>query len=272
MIVFGLHLGLLPISGTGSWQHFVMPGIVLAFTAVPALTRLTRSGMIEALASDYIRTARAKGLSRSRILFKHALRNAAIPVCDRGGPARIHARRLNRDRDRICVARRWLSRLGEHRQERFSVVQAVVLVLASIYVGLTLLADILNAMLDPRLRSDETDVLRPRCAGPADLARDDGVRDCACDCWRCRRRRSSASSRQQNPFTQDLGNRLVPPFSMEDTRPRIRWAPTSSAATTLPGCLRRGHFAADRLLDRHNFRRDWHDVWCARRILRRARR
>src|SRR5207244_7762865 len=59
---------------------YVMPGFVLAFTAVPALTRLTRSGMMEALSSDYIRTARAKGLQRSSIIFKHALRNAAIPV------------------------------------------------------------------------------------------------------------------------------------------------------------------------------------------------
>src|SRR5215213_9027534 len=61
------------------WLALIL-GIVLAFTAVPALTRLTRSGMIEAMASDYIRTARAKGLSRARIIFKHALRNAAIPV------------------------------------------------------------------------------------------------------------------------------------------------------------------------------------------------
>src|SRR5262249_12376419 len=57
MIVFGLKLGWLPVSGTGSWQHYVMPGIVLAFTAIPALMRLTRTGMIEVLASDYIRTA-----------------------------------------------------------------------------------------------------------------------------------------------------------------------------------------------------------------------
>src|SRR4029078_6444983 len=80
MSVRGLTLGILPISGTGTWQHFVMPGIVLAFTAIPALTRLTRSGMIEAMASEHIRNARAKGLSRARIIFKHALRNAAIPV------------------------------------------------------------------------------------------------------------------------------------------------------------------------------------------------
>src|SRR5438270_2103790 len=80
MIVLGLQLGILPISGTGTWRHFVMPGIVLAFTAIPALTRLTRSGMIEAMASDYMRTARAKGVSRARVVFKHALRNAAIHV------------------------------------------------------------------------------------------------------------------------------------------------------------------------------------------------
>src|SRR4029078_10622065 len=80
MITFGLCVGWLPISGTDSWQSFIMPGIVLAFSAIPALSRLTRAGMIQALGSDYIRTARAKGLSRASILLKHALRNAAIPV------------------------------------------------------------------------------------------------------------------------------------------------------------------------------------------------
>ena len=80
MIVFGLELGWLPISGTESWDSYIMPGVVLAFSAIPALTRLTRAGMIQAMGSDYIRTARAKGLSRASILLKHALRNAAIPV------------------------------------------------------------------------------------------------------------------------------------------------------------------------------------------------
>src|SRR5216684_1401783 len=80
MIVFGLELGWLPISGTDSWDSYIMPGVVLAFSAIPALTRLTRAGMIQAMGSDYIRTARAKGLSRASILLKHALRNAAIPV------------------------------------------------------------------------------------------------------------------------------------------------------------------------------------------------
>src|SRR5260221_438878 len=64
MITLGLKLQWLPISGTGSWENYVMPGVALAFTGIPALMRLTRSGMIEALAADYIRTARAHGLVR----------------------------------------------------------------------------------------------------------------------------------------------------------------------------------------------------------------
>src|SRR5258708_15016020 len=80
MIVFGLELRWLPISGTDSWDSYIMPGVVLAFSAIPALTRLTRAGMIQAMGSDYIRTARAKGLSRASLLLKHALRNAPIPV------------------------------------------------------------------------------------------------------------------------------------------------------------------------------------------------
>jgi ABC-type dipeptide/oligopeptide/nickel transport system permease component len=154
MIVLGLNLGVLPISGTGTWQHFVMPGIVRAFTAIPALTRLTRSGMIEAMASDYIRTARAKGLSRARIVLKHALRNAAIPVVSiaavqlgfmLGGSIVIET----------VFALHGVGYLGWESiaKNDFPVVQAVVLVLAAIYIGLTLLADILNALLDPRLRT-----------------------------------------------------------------------------------------------------------------------
>src|SRR5258707_3534930 len=71
IVLFGLRLQWLPISGVDTWQGYIMPGIVLAFSAIPALMRLTRSGMIDALAADYTRTARAKGLSR----FRSVLRN-----------------------------------------------------------------------------------------------------------------------------------------------------------------------------------------------------
>jgi len=153
MITFGLQLGWLPISGTGSWENFVMPGIVLAFSAIPALTRLTRAGMIQAMGSDYIRTARAKGLSRASILLKHALRNAAIPV------VAIAAVQLGFMLGGSIVIEQVFALHGvgflaweSIAKNDFPVVQAVVLVLAVIYVALTMLADLMNAVLDPRLR------------------------------------------------------------------------------------------------------------------------
>jgi len=153
MITFGLQLGWLPISGTGSWQHYVMPGIVLAFSAIPALTRLTRAGMIQSIGSDYIRTARAKGLSRTSILLKHALRNAAIPV------VAIAAVQLGFMLGGSIVIEQVFALHGvgflaweSIGKNDFPVVQAVVLVLAVIYIALTMLADLMNAVLDPRLR------------------------------------------------------------------------------------------------------------------------
>ncbi len=154
MVTLGLKLGWLPISGTGSWEHYVMPGIVLAFSAIPALMRLTRSGMIDALGSDYIRTARAKGLSKLSILVKHAFRNAAIPI------VAIAAVQLGFMLGGSIVIETVFALHGVGflaweaiGKNDFPIVQAVVLVLALIYIGLTLLADLMNAVLDPRLRT-----------------------------------------------------------------------------------------------------------------------
>lgn len=154
MIVFGLQLGWLPISGVETWEGFILPGVVLAFSAIPSLTRLTRSGMIEALSSDYIRTARAKGLSRLSILVKHGFRNAAIPVVS------IAAVQLGFMLGGSVVIETVFALHGvgflaweSISKNDFPVVQAVVLVLALIYIALTLIADLLNAVLDPRLRT-----------------------------------------------------------------------------------------------------------------------
>ncbi len=154
MITFGLNLGWLPISGTGTWQHFVMPGIVLSFSAIPGLLRLTRSGMIDAMAADYIRTARAKGLSRMSIVLKHAARNAAMPVVS------IAAVQLGFMLGGSIVIETVFALHGvgflaweSISKNDFPTVQAVVLLLAVIYTLLTLGADLLNALLDPRLRA-----------------------------------------------------------------------------------------------------------------------
>ncbi len=153
ILVFGVNLRWLPISGSGDWTHLMMPSIALGYYATPAIMRLTRAGMIDALGSDYIRTARAKGLLRPAILFKHALRNALVPVVSLaavqfgfmlGGSVVIEA----------VFA---LPGLGSLAWESISrsdlpVVQAIVLMVSLFYVVLTLLADLLNAWLDPRIR------------------------------------------------------------------------------------------------------------------------
>src|SRR5947209_3502107 len=153
IVVFGLQLQWLPISGVESWEGFIMPGIVLAFSAIPALMRLTRSGMIDALSADYIRTARAKGLSQTKIVLKHALRNAAMPVVS------IAAVQLGFMLGGSVVIESVFALPGvgylaweSITKNDFPVVQAVVLFLAVIYIVLTLLADMMNALLDPRLR------------------------------------------------------------------------------------------------------------------------
>ena len=154
IIWLGLKLGLLPISGVDEWQGYILPGVVLAFSAIPALMRLTRSGMVDALASDYIRTARAKGLSRISVVLKHALRNAAMPV------VAVAAVQLGFMLSGSIVietvfALHGVGYLGWESISKndFPVVQAVVLFLAVIYIALTLLADVMNAVLDPRLRT-----------------------------------------------------------------------------------------------------------------------
>jgi len=154
IIGLGLRLQWLPISGLDDWTGYILPGLVLAFSAIPALMRLTRSGMVDALRSDYIRTARAKGLSRASIVLKHAARNAAMPV------VAIAAVQLGFMLGGSIVIESVFSLPGlgflaweSISKNDFPVVQAVVLLLAVIYIGLALFADLLNAALDPRLRT-----------------------------------------------------------------------------------------------------------------------
>jgi peptide/nickel transport system permease protein len=153
IIIFGVMLRWLPISGSDTPLHFVMPTIALGYYATPAFMRLTRSGMLEVLASDHIRTARAKGLRWGKILFKHALRNAIIPVVALaavqlgfmlGGSIIIESVFALHGIGHLA----WVS----ISRSDLPVVQAIVLLLAMIYVVLTFLGDILNAFLDPRIR------------------------------------------------------------------------------------------------------------------------
>ncbi len=154
VVLFSVKLGWLPVSGSGSWYHFILPSVALGYYATPAIMRLTRAGMMEVLRTDYIRTARAKGLSPSKILFKHALRNAVIPVV---GLAAVQLGFMLSGSVIIesIFALNGAGFLAFESISRndFPVVQALIMIFSLIYVLLTLLADVLNAWLDPRLRT-----------------------------------------------------------------------------------------------------------------------
>lgn len=153
MMVFSIWLRWLPVSGSDTWAHLVMPVIALGYYATPPMMRLVRAGMIEVLSSDYVRTARAKGLSTSSVVFKHALRNALVPVVALaavqlgfllGGSIVIET----------IFALDGLGYLAYQSitHKDFPVTQAVLLLLSLVYVLLTLVADLVNAWLDPRMR------------------------------------------------------------------------------------------------------------------------
>ncbi len=86
IFIFATKLKILPITGLNSWKNYIMPVIALSGSSMAFITRLTRNKMMDVLQSDYIRTARAKGLSRNKVIFKHALRNSVIPVVTYLGP------------------------------------------------------------------------------------------------------------------------------------------------------------------------------------------
>ena len=153
ILLFSITLRWLPVSGTGTWQHFVMPTLALGYYVAPAFMRLVRAGMIETLAADYVRTARASGLSPASVVFKHALRNALIPV------VALAAVQLGFLLGGSIVVETIfaLDGLGYLAYQSitykdFPTTQAVVLLLSVVYVFLTLAADLVNAWLDPRLR------------------------------------------------------------------------------------------------------------------------
>ncbi|AMP00182.1 glutathione transport system permease protein gsiC [Collimonas arenae] len=154
IVIFAVGLHWLPVAGNTTWQHFVLPAVALGYYATPAMMRLTRAGMLDVLESDYIRTARAKGLSKTRVILKHALRNAVIPVVALaavemgfmlGGSVVIES----------VYSLQGLGQLAWDAISRndYPVVQAVVLIIAVFYIALTFLADVINAMLDPRIRT-----------------------------------------------------------------------------------------------------------------------
>ena len=153
IIIFGVWLRWLPISGSGSLAHLVLPAITLGSWILPINMRLVRSGMLDVLNQDYIRTARAKGLTEKKVLIKHAFRNAAVPLITilgmqigllLGGAVVTETVFAWPGMGRLAVDS---IRVGD-----YPVVQAVVVVFAFFVIIGNLVADMLAALIDPRIR------------------------------------------------------------------------------------------------------------------------
>ncbi|HEX5999593.1 MAG TPA: ABC transporter permease [Hyphomicrobiaceae bacterium] len=153
IILLGVMVPIFPVSGDDTWRHFVLPAFVLGASSVPAVMRLTRTGLIEVLAADYIRTARAKGFRGLVLLRRHALRNALLPVVS------VLAVQLGQKFGGSVITESIFAINGLGRLALESIlggdiptVQMLIFVFAVVFVGMNLVADILNAALDPRLR------------------------------------------------------------------------------------------------------------------------
>ena len=153
VLVFAAKLGWLPTAGLNGIRSLILPVAVLALPQIAIISRLTRAGMIEVLRSNYIRTARAKGLSEVRIVLRHGLRAAILPLVSYLGPACAGLLTGSLVIEKIFS----LPGLGKSfvigaLQRDYTVVMGVVIVYAGLILLLNLLADIADAMLDPRVR------------------------------------------------------------------------------------------------------------------------
>lgn len=153
LIVFvSVHLKLLPVSGKGTLAHLILPGITLAFYLLGLIIRLSRSSMLEVMEQDYIRTARAKGLSDRIVIYKHALKNALIPIVTVIG-LQIGGLLGGAVITETVFAWPGIGSVAVQAiyQRDYPVVQVVVLLSAFIFVGINWLVDVFYSMIDPRI-------------------------------------------------------------------------------------------------------------------------
>lgn len=153
IIVFSINLGWLPVSGRGTIAHLILPAITLGTAMAAILTRMTRSSLLEVIRDDYITTARAKGLKEGRVIVKHALTNALIPVITIVG-LQIGSLLAGSIITETIFSWPGLGRLTIQAisARDYPLVQGCVLTIALSYVLVNAITDIIYAVIDPRIR------------------------------------------------------------------------------------------------------------------------
>jgi glutathione transport system permease protein len=152
MLLFAVELELLPLTGMGTWKHYILPAATLGIPNAAVIARIARASLIEVLEQDYVRTARAKGLPNIVVVIRHALRNALIPVVT------VAALQMGYLLGGAVVTETVFAWPGVGRliiqsigARDFPVVQAAVLLLALTFVLVNLISDVLYRVVDPRI-------------------------------------------------------------------------------------------------------------------------
>ena len=153
LYVFGVYLKVLPTMGLATPANYVMPVIGIAFYPTAYITRLMRSSMLDVLGQDYIRTAKAKGLSQVVQLFKHAMRNAILPVVTYVGPMLAYVLTGSFVVEKIFT----VPGLGGEfikciQGQDYPVIMGTTIFLATIMVLMNVLVDVIYTIIDPRIK------------------------------------------------------------------------------------------------------------------------
>lgn len=153
IIAFAVWLAVVPVAGRGTWHHTVLPTVTLAVTAAAGLMRLTRASLLEVLHEDYIRSAHARGLPPHRVVMRHGLRNALLPIITLAGTRFGH---LLGGAVIIETIFAWPG-LGKHIVDSiydrdYPTIQGFVLLIGTVFVLVNLIVDLTYTWLDPRVR------------------------------------------------------------------------------------------------------------------------
>ena len=152
LYTFGSKLNLLPTVGLNTMSSYIMPVTALAIYPTAYITRLMRSSLLDVMGQDYIRTAKAKGLSNFKILFKHALRNAVLPVVTYVGPMLASLMTGSFVVEKIftvpCLGRDFVSAIN---QRDYTLIMGTTIVLATLIITANVIVDILYKIIDPRI-------------------------------------------------------------------------------------------------------------------------
>lgn len=153
MMILSVKLNLLPTYGLTSWKHYIMPVMSLSFYPTAYISRLMRSSMLEVLGQDYIRTAKAKGLPMFRVLFKHALRNAVLPVVTYLGPLLAYTLTGSFIVERIfTVPGLGNSFISSILNRDYTMIMGTTIFLAALIIVMNLIVDIVYKLVDPRIK------------------------------------------------------------------------------------------------------------------------